>query len=113
MAVHEVVEVERLADDEAGAVEAVAGLELGVLALHHLESPLAKMAQQHPAVGRPSDAHKNVFQSKRSSIVTLHWMTELFLLGTIPNVETKVVRMVARVFTDSLKMATFWRNLSA
>ena len=40
-------------------------------------------------------------------------MTELFLPGTIPNVEIRVVRMVARVFTDSLKTATFWRNLSA
>ena len=37
VAVHKVVEVERLADDEAEAVEAVAGLELGVLALHDQE----------------------------------------------------------------------------
>ena len=57
-AAHEVVEVERLTEDEVGAVEAVAGFELGVLALHHQEVPVAEMAEQHAAVGCPRDAHE-------------------------------------------------------
>ena len=58
VAAHEVVKVERLPDDETGAVEAVAGLQLGVFALHHHETSLAKVAQQHAAVGRPRNAQK-------------------------------------------------------
>ena len=58
VAAHEVVKIERLPNDEAGAVEGVAGLELGVLALHHHETSLAEMTQQHAAVGRPRDAQK-------------------------------------------------------
>ena len=60
VAAHEVVEVQRLPDDEAGAVEGVAGLELGVLALHHLKAAVAKMPEQHAAVGRPRNAHETI-----------------------------------------------------
>ena len=56
-AAHEVVQVERFSDDEAGAVEGVAGLELGVLASQHLESFIAEMFELHPAVGRPGNVH--------------------------------------------------------
>ena len=51
---HEVVQIKGLPNDEAGSMEGVAGLELGIFALQDLETAIAEMFDPHAAVGRPN-----------------------------------------------------------
>ena len=61
VAPYEIVEIERLSDDETGAVEGVVGFQFGVFAFNHFEAAFAEVLQQHAAVGSPRDGDVSVF----------------------------------------------------